>query len=372
MKRNSHLFEQVISDENLLRAIKEVNRTHRWCHYPTKPNRTVLWVETTTVERVKELRQILLDGFENSPVKIKRRYDSNARKWREICEPKLWPDQYIHHAMIQVLEPVMMRGMDHWCCGSIKRRGAHYGVKAIKKWMRDDPKGTRWCAQLDIRHFYDSLQPERVMERMKRLVKDNRMLDLIWRCIKDGVRIGAYTSQWFANTYLQPLDILIRVLEAKHYLRYMDNFTVFTKDKKTISRIIREISRWLHTHGLAMKHDWQKFRTKYRKPDALGYRYGRGFTLLRKHCLLSLKRRLRQYDRMRKCGHPISLKFAQGLLSRLGMLRHCNSTGLYKRYVRKHLQRKLKDIVRAYQKEVNTTWSMYLERYEGTLQSSKT
>lgn len=45
---------------------------------------------------------------------------------------------------------------------------------------------------------------------MRCLIKDRRVLDLIWRIVKDGVRIGSYTSQWFANTVLQPLDQMIR------------------------------------------------------------------------------------------------------------------------------------------------------------------
>lgn len=64
--------------------------------------------------------------------------------------------------------------------------GIHYGMRGIKKWLRNDPKGTRWCAELDIHHFYESLQPAVVMERMRRLVKDRRVLDLIERVTQGG------------------------------------------------------------------------------------------------------------------------------------------------------------------------------------------
>ena len=81
---------------------------------------------------------------------------------------------------------------------SIKGRGIHYGVKAIKKWMRTDPKGTKYAEELDIHHFYDSLTIETVMARLRRLVKDRRMLDVCERLMKYGVLIGAFFSQWFA------------------------------------------------------------------------------------------------------------------------------------------------------------------------------
>lgn len=362
MKRVGQLFPKLISDENLNNAIDEVNKSHRWHHYPDKPNELTLWVELTRNERVQELREIIENGFVPSPVTEKRRYDHNAKKWRNINEPRLYPDQYVHHALIQVLEPVMMRGMDFYCCGSIRNRGAHYGIRAIKKWMKSDISGTRWCIELDIRHFYDSLQPKEVVKRMRNLIKDNRVLDLIERVTACGVMIGFYTSQWFANTFLQPLDHLIRKAGADHYIRYLDNFTIFTRRKKTADRIINLVDRWLSGHGLQLKHNWQKYRTRYRYPNALGYRFGRGYTLLRKHSLMRLKRQIKLFYRKRERGQYVALKFAQGLLSRLGMLRHCNSQKIYENFVPQKTQRKLKDIVRAHQKEASVTWSMFLEQ----------
>ena len=88
-------------------------------------------------------------------------------------------DQYVHHALIQVLQPVFMRGMDYYCCGSIRDRGPHHARKAIEIWMDKDPRGTKYEFCGDIRHFYDSLQPEVVMDRMRQLIKDRRVLDLI-------------------------------------------------------------------------------------------------------------------------------------------------------------------------------------------------
>ena len=188
MKRAKNLYAKLISDENLKMAILEVNRTHRWRPHH-RPNKVVVWVDSDIPQRIIDLRNIIEQGFEPSPAALKRRWDKSAGKWRDIHEPRLWPDQYIHHALVQVLQPVMMRGMDRWCCGSIRGRGIHYGLTAVKKWMRDDPKGTKHCAELDIHHFYDSLKPEVVFDRMKQLVKDHRILDLVWRVIKNGILI---------------------------------------------------------------------------------------------------------------------------------------------------------------------------------------
>lgn len=177
MKRAKDLYPKLISDENLRLAILTVNATHKW-HPHHRPNKTVLRVEADIDGYVEKLREIIVNGYDAAPPRIARRWDKSAGKWRDISEPRLWPDQYVHHAVIQVLEPVLMRGMDKFCCGSIKGRGIHYGVKAIKKWMRTDPKGTKYAEELDIHHFYDSLTIETVMARLRRLVKDRRMLDV--------------------------------------------------------------------------------------------------------------------------------------------------------------------------------------------------
>ena len=355
MKRVSHIWEKIISKENIKKAIEKVCESHRWLHYPDKPNKTVVWIESDLDARIEELINILENGFEQGECKKKRRYDINAGKWREISEPLLWPDQCVHHALIQPLEPVMMRGMDNWCCGSIKGRGAHYGIKAIKKWMLR--KDTPYCIEADIYHFYDSIKPEHVINRMLQLIKDRKTIDLIWRVVKDGVTIGSYCSQWFANALLQPLDQLIRQSGATHYLRYMDNFTIFTKRKRTAGKIIKIIGGWLNGLGLRLKGNFQYFHVKYRLPNALGYRFGRGYTLMRKKNVLRLKKQLRRFYKLYASGRFITVKFAQSLLSRLGQLRWCNSVKIYKENIKKHTQKKLKEVIRKWQKGVRR-WSI--------------
>lgn len=347
LKRASHLFEQIIADENLARAIREVNRTHHW-HGGHKPNRCTIWVERTFPERVKELRAIIEAGFESAPAIEKDKYDTNARKWRHISEPRQWPDQYVHHALIQVLEPLLMRSMDPWCAGSIKGRGIRYGKRGLEKWVRHDFKGTRYELSGDVAKFYDNLDPERVMDDMRRRIKDHRALGLIWAIIRGGIRAGWYTSQWFANAFLQPLDQIIRESgAAKHYLRYVDNLTIFGSNKRKLRRLKDKIVEWLREHGLDLKGDWQIFALRDRLPDALGYRYGRTYTLPRKHTLLKTKRALAKFRKRRREGRAIPFKLAAGLISRLGQIKHCSNYNLYRTLLQgERLMRSLKKIVR--------------------------
>ena len=323
MKREGNLLGTLISEENILAAIREVNRTHRNGRHHW-PNRCVLWVERTLPERVDELREILICGFTPSPARRRVIYDQSSRKEREIYEPKLWPDQYVHHCLIQVIAPVIMRGMDYWNCGSIPGRGPKRGVRGIKKWMRTDRRGTKYCAQLDIRHFYQSLTPQVVMTRMEQLIKDKRVLGLIRETLLDGVPIGTYCSQWYANAVLEPMDRLIRQTDGvTHYVRYMDNMTLFSGNKKKLHRAVKAISGWLNSLGLALKDDWQVFPAGSRMPDAMGFRYGRGWTIPRKRNLLRFKRACARALKRLRQGRTVTYRAASGLLSRAGGFTRC-------------------------------------------------
>lgn len=358
MKRIGNLYEKLISDENLKLALFEVNKSHRW--YPRhRPNRTVMWIESDIDARVADLRRIIEEGFVPGEVVTRKKWDKSAEKWRDINEPALYPDQYIHHALIQVLEPAMMRGMDKFCCGSIRGRGIHYGMNYIKKWMKRDPEGTKYCMEIDIHHFYENLKPEIVMTRLKQLIKDTKVLDLAERVMSQGVLIGVYSSQWFANVTLQPLDHLIRECDckAKHYLRYMDNFTVFSDSKETLHQLLIVIGKWLNNKGMSIKSNWQIFPTKDRLPTGLGYRYGHGYTLLKKRNLMRLRQQLNKYYKLREQGKRISNHLASSLISRLGQLKHCNNVGVYKRIYRGRVLRELKQVVRDYIRKERLLWN---------------
>ncbi|MDT3386865.1 MAG: hypothetical protein LIR46_03735 [Bacteroidota bacterium] len=360
MKRVNNLFDSLISDENLLKAIEEVNRTHHWKH-GHKPNKTTAWVEMTKEKRVKDLRNIILNGFQQNPPKIVNRYDVSAKKWRTISEPAQWPDQYIHHALVQVLQPVMMRGMDKYCCGSIKGRGTHYAKHAIEVWMKTDAAGTKYCLCMDIRHFYDNLNPVIVMLRLKHLIKDYRILNVAWRVVCRGIKIGAYPSQWFANTTLQPLDVLIRQSGlCNHYVRYMDNITIFGSNIYKLRQLKYKVEHWLNTIYLQVKGDWQIYSTDKRLPNAVGYRYGRDYVLPRKNNLLRLKRALSRYRRRVQNGEQVSLNLALSILSRLGQLKHCNNYSLYKSLFKgERIFRNLKKIANKSRSSI-MTWDTYM------------
>lgn len=337
-KRIGHLMERLCTRENALQAIQAVNETR-------KDNKTAQWVERTKEARAEELCELVRD-FHPKPPRTFTRYDATSGKWREINEPALWPDQYVHHMIVQVLAPVLMRGMDYYCCGSIPGRGPQRARKAIEKWLEKDPKGTKCGAELDIRKYYPSLSPREVMRFLRRKIKDEVFLDLVWRIIKDGIKIGFYISQWLANAVLEPLDHFIRErLGVRHYIRYIDNMTLFGPNKKKLHKAIRAIMEFLRGMGLCLKENWQVYNTRKRMVDAVGYRFKRGLTLIRKKNLLRLKRQCTRARKRIAARRKVAAKQARGILSRAGQLKHCAGWSLYDKHVRP-IEKILKDVIR--------------------------
>ncbi|MFQ7452944.1 MAG: RNA-directed DNA polymerase [Flavonifractor plautii] len=121
---------------------------------------------------------------------------------------------------------------------------------------------TRYGAECDIYHCFEELDPPYVIQALKRLFKDRETLWLCDALMEYGVLIGAFFSAWFLHLVLQPLDLMIHQREygVSHYLRQMDNFTIFASSKRKLRKLIRDIQAWLADVGLKLKDNWQVFR----------------------------------------------------------------------------------------------------------------
>lgn len=170
-----------------------------------------------------------------------------------------------------------------------------------------------------------------------------------------GLPIGFYTSQWWCNFALTPLDNFTKEkLCVKFYLRYMDDMVIFGRNKKLLHKQVREILDFVASIGMKIKQNWQVFRFDYlhkksglrrgRALDVLGFRFFRHKIILRKRLALNIKRAARRINRL---GKRLKAKDAISFMSRIGWLRHCNSKYFYKTYVKPYVNiRKLKGLIR--------------------------
>lgn len=285
------------------------------------------------------------------PRKI-RIYDSSCRKERDIKVVPYYPDGIIQQLAVYAMKDVLMRGMYRWSCASIPGRGNSCAANYVKKHMKEDPKGTKYCGKFDIHHYYPTISKQKMMDALRRKIKDEKILNLVEMIIRSdpdpGISIGFYLNQWLANLFLEPLDHFICTLKGvKYYVRNMDDIVILGGNKKKLHRAREHISRYLETMlGLQLKDNWQIFKTDSRGVDFVGFRFFHGRTILRRRNFQKLRRNARTAQRFLKTHRKIPPHIAAGLLSRAGQLQHCNGQNVFDKYIKPIGINRLKAIVR--------------------------
>jgi RNA-directed DNA polymerase len=330
MKRTGYLFEKITDLENIKEAARKASlgKRHQVSvqrilnnldHYATK-------IKTSLENKT----------YTPSPYITKTIVDGTAKKEREISKPRFYPDQIIHWAIMLQVEPLFMKGMYHYNCGSIKGRGSNHGQKAIRKWLDKDLRNTKYCLKLDISKFYPSVSNSVLKSQFRRVIKDNKTLDLMDAIVDSaqGLPIGNYTSQWFANFYLTGLDHFIKKQKgAKHYIRYVDDFVILGPNKRHLHKLLKVISGFLVCLGLSVKGNWQVFKMDSRPLDFLGFRFYRNRTTLRRKTSLRIRRRAEKIGKKLY----INQHDAAAIISYWGWIKRSNSYGFYTHYIKKHV-----------------------------------
>lgn len=301
------------------------------------------------VERTYEM--VETGSFVPTPPKEREIYDESSQKYRKIKMVPFWPDGIMHWMLVMTMKPVLTRGMSAWSCASIPGRGGMRVHKHIRSILRNDPKGTKYAVEMDVAQYYPSINTKRLMWALARKIKDKRFLKTVYSVLEscgDGLAIGYYICQWLANYYLEPLDHYIMTLPGVKYMtRYMDNITLFGPNKKLLHKARKLIAEFMQQKlGLRMKKNWQVYPTSKRMVSAVGFRFARTHTILRKRNFLRFTRQCRRVKKRLNQGKPISSELAAGLLSRIGQLKHFDSYYVRVKYVDPIKIKKLKEVVR--------------------------
>ena len=350
MKRKKDIYIKIIDKNNIYKAILNASKGK-------KDRDNVKSVISNITFYVDDIyNKLFTKTYTPSPYVEMKIHDGVRKKERIIYKPKFYPDQVVHWALMQQIEPIIMRGMYEFCCGSVKGRGIMHGIKYLKKILVRDRKNTKYCLKLDIKKFYPSINQTILKRKFMRVIKDRDTLDLIDKIIDsadEGVPIGNYTSQWFANFFLQDLDHYIKEeLKVPYYLRYMDDMVLFHRNKKELHKIKDRIEAYLKNEDLKLKENWQLFKVDSRPIDFLGYRFYRGYTTLRKSNLLRIKRRYKKISKKQK----ITYTDASASLSYYGWLKHCDSYNFNQKYVKPYVDlNKCKGVIRNESRKQFTT-----------------
>jgi RNA-directed DNA polymerase len=310
MKRKGNLYEQVYSFSNLELAdtIAQKGKQKQYGVITHNKNRT---------ENLTKLQNMLMDKtFRTSQYTTFKVYEP---KERLVFRLPYFPDRILHHAIMNVLEPMFVACFTADTYSCIKGRGIHSASKKLKNCLQDTV-GTQYCLKMDIRKFYPSVDHAILKNLLRRKIKDNDLLQLLDEIIDsaEGLPIGNYLSQHFANYYLTGFDHWIKeVKKVKYYFRYADDIVVLAEDKPYLHQLRAEITQYLGGQlNLQVKGNYQVFPVAKRGIDFLGYVFFHSHTLLRK----TIKKRFAKAVTRKSTKETIA--------SYNGWAKHANTTNL--------------------------------------------
>lgn len=316
MKRLSNLYQRIISIENLIVADAKA-RKGKANQYGIKIH------DRNREENIMGLHGALLNKtYRTSPYTTFHVFEP---KERIVYRLPYFPDRIVHHAIMHVLEPVFtsLFTSDTYSC--IKGKGIHGAANAVRKALKDVP-GTQYCLKLDIKKFYPNIDHDVLKQLLRRKFKDADLLWLLDEIIDsaEGVPIGNYLSQYFANFYLSYFDHWLKEEKGvKYYFRYADDIVILSDNKSKLHKLLSEIRKYLDEKlHLKVKDNYQVFPVAKRGIDFVGYVSYHTHTRLRK----SIKQRFARAIAKRKDRATIA--------SYNGWTAHCNSKNLIKKLFR--------------------------------------
>jgi retron-type reverse transcriptase len=328
MKRYGNLYQRIIAPENITLA-----------HHNAKKGKGH-YAEVQMVERdidgyLGQVHQILRDKtFHTAPYRKKIVFDSG--KLREIYKLPYFPDRIVHHAMMNILQPIWDRTFIYDCYSAVPGKGIHTGLARLHRFMKDETK-TQYCLKFDIRHYYPSVRHDILMGIIERTIKCPDTLWLLEDIVRSpggetNIPIGNYLSQYFANTYMNGFDHWIKEVKGlKYYIRYSDDGVILHESKAYLHYLLEEIREYFGSLCLELNPKTQIFPVDKRGVDFLGYRSFRSYTLLRKSSARKLRERIRLIESDYE--HLSPLFVVSCVMSYMGWIKHCNGHNLVRKYI---------------------------------------
>jgi RNA-directed DNA polymerase len=246
MKRYGNLWPDIISFENLHLASRKAQRSKRF-------RENVLEFNHNLEPNLLQLQQEL----------ITHTYQPGQYRTFEILDPKPriisaapYRDRIIHHALCNIIVAPIERTFIHTTYANRQGFGTHRALQQFTRYCRS----SRYILQCDIKKYFPSIDRTLLKTQLHHKIKCPETLWLIDLIINNsnpqdspqtyfpgddlftpyhrpkGLPIGNLTSQFFANVYLNGFDHFVKeTLKAKRYLRYVDDFALFSDDREFLA-----------------------------------------------------------------------------------------------------------------------------------------
>lgn len=340
MKRIGNLYEKIISIENLRLADQKARRG-KLRSYGVKVH------DRNREANILALHEKLLTKtYKTSEYDV---FIIHEPKERLISRLPYYPDRIVHHAIMNVMEPIWTSVFTFNTYSCIKDRGIEGCARRVDRIIRKYRKRKLYCLKLDIKKFYPSIDHEVMKQIIRRKIKDQDLLWLLDEIIdsSEGLPIGNYISQYLANLCLayfmhwlnERLHLIIGRSEHFDATEYADDIILFSDNKADLHKAFPEIERYmedeLHLH---IKGNHQVFPialNRYDKHgralDYVGYQFFMKQKLMRKTIKHNFCKVVAKLNKMNPL--PDLRDYKQIVAAWLGWAMHSNSKHLLQKVI---------------------------------------
>lgn len=341
MKRLGNLWPQIVSFENVLLAYRKARLG--------KKTRQEVAIFSLNLEANLFLLQAELKNQCYRPGKY-RLFTIYERKPRQIAAAP-FRDRIVHHAILNIIEPLLDTRLIDDCYACRKGRGVHKAVNRYQQWASH----YQYVLKLDIRRYFPSIDRIILKEKCHHYLKDPFLLRLLEQIIDNGpinndadvviyypgddifspatrqkgIPIGNLTSQFFANLYLNEFDHWIKeTCRCRAYLRYVDDMVLLSNDKGMLHEMKHKIIQRLIDDRLTLHPKKQRISQVKEGLDLLGYTVFADFKLLRNDNGFRFSRRLNRLAKHYHSGYLQWGDFNASVQSWIGHAKNADTLGL--------------------------------------------
>lgn len=246
---------------------------------------------------------------------------------------------YVHEFLIPNIVPKFI--YDSYAC--IKFKGTHRAMRRLKSFMYEARRkyGEFFVIKMDISKFFYNIDSKILFQIMTKYFKDKALLKLTSTLIFDayeqvGIPIGNYTSQYFANIYLNELDYFIKHdLKLKYYLRFMDDFVIIVESKEIAKDVFQKIESFVNNNLKLKLNHKSRIYPSHMGIDFCGYRMFYTHTLVRNRSKNRMKKNIKRWNKSYQNGKLDIKKAEMSLNSWEAHIKHADSYNLHNKYISK-------------------------------------
>lgn len=253
------LYDQLCLMKNLRKAYRRARKgkSEKWY--------VIEFEKDLDKNLLKLQKELLTMTYNPEPMKQFTIKDPKTR----LISASAFRDRIVHHALCNIIEPIFDKIFIYDSYANRKGKGVHAALERFHSFMRkvscngktlqharDNNQVYGYALKADIRHYFDSVDHEILLNIISRKVKDGKVLSLIKKILANhtserGMPLGNLTSQFFANVYLNELDYFVKHnLRAKYYIRYVDDFVILDTSAQKLEFYKAEISNFLQIYAI--------------------------------------------------------------------------------------------------------------------------